>query len=267
MAKKCLFSKSTENLNTSVTVECSLGPITVCICDEELHRPLSEVSEGVTKLIEQAEELAETFGFDLEEAIAKGGMMTIGGPDKGQPKGNEVPLPDARVSPVASPSPGGMRMQEIPQRVPEVEEIEGEASETPSEAPPAQAVAAPVRSAPPATSPVIQEAVAAGEKVQVKKRVQSPNGRQFELPERTVDETGETVIAIDTQSEKKFNDQWERMVREGKDQGSTGASYKDGYGVQFMPCKLCVKNGTPTGVVSGQTCPKCKGAGEIMVTR
>lgn len=260
MAKKCLFSKSTENLNTSVTVECSLGPITVVICDEELHRPISDVSEGVVKLITQAEELAETFGFDLEEAIAKGGMMTIGGPQKVTP---------APTAPVASFSPGTMRMQEIPQRVPEVEEIEGEASEELSEdteASMTQTVAVEAQPTPPAQP--IQEAVAApGEKIKVNKRVQSPNGRQFDLPERTVDENGETFISIDTESEKNFNDQWERMQREGKNQGAANTSYKDGYSVQFMPCKLCTKNGTPTGKVSGKPCPKCKGAGEIKVVR
>ena len=256
MAKKCLFSKSTENLNTSVTVQCSLGPVTVSICDDELNKSLSDVSEAVTKLVSQAEELAETFGFDLEEAIAKGGMMTIGGPEKVQP------APAAPASPVAPPAPGTMRMQEIPRKVREDQEDEEGASEGFPEAQAVQAaVPAPSQPAP------IMEAVAAGEKVQVKKRVQSPNGRQFELPERTVDSTGETIIAIDTNSEKAFNDQWDRMKREGKDFGAVDTSYGDGYSIQFMPCKLCMKGGTSTGKVSGQTCPKCKGAGEVMVSR
>lgn len=258
MAKKCLFSKSTENLNTSVTVQCSLGLVTVCICDDELGKTLAEVSEAVTKLVAQAEELAETFGFDLEEAIAKGGVMTIGGPAKTQ----AVPAPAARA---ASPVAPTMRMQEIPQRVSVDEEEEEENSGgAPEAVAPPQAI--PVSQTPIPPAPIV-EGVKPGEKVQVKKRVQSPNGRQFELPERTIDSTGETIIAIDTNSEKAFNDQWDKMKRDGKNNGAVDTSYGDGYSIQFMPCKLCMKGGTSTGKVSGQTCPKCKGAGEVMVSR
>ena len=261
MAKKCLFSKATEELNTSVTVQCSLGPITVAICDDELGRSLAEVRDAVVKLVTQAEELAETFGFDLEEAIAKGGMMTIGGPTDNGPIPAAQPVPAA---PVASPGPVTMRMQQIPSRNGEDEEDQEEASEGASEGAPVQAVA--VSTPAPARTPIV-ESVKPGEKVQVKQRVQSPTGRQFELPERTVDETGETIIAIDTNSEKAFNDNWERMKRDGKNNGAVDQSFGDGYSVQFNPCKLCMKNGTPTGQVSGQKCPKCNGAGEVTVRR
>ena len=257
MAKKCLISENTENLNTSVTVQCSLGPITVCICDDELDKTLTEVSEAVTKLVTQAEELAETFGFDLEEAIAKGGLMTIGGPEK---------TPATPAARAAVPAPQTMRMQEIPQRVSEDEEMEEEASEGFPEEGEVQAVAV-VPPAQVSVAPPIVESVTPGEKIQVKQRIKSPNGRQFELPERTVDETGETIIAIDTASEQRFNDNWEKMKREGKNNGAVDQSYGDSYSVQFMPCKLCMKGGSPTGKVSGQTCPKCKGAGEITVSR
>ena len=261
MDKKCLFTKATENVNTSVILKSDLGPITVHIHDDELGKTLAEISEQVTTMVGQARELADTFGFDLEEAISKGGMMTIGDPSAAPaPAAQKLPYPTAVV-----PSPGGLRMQEIPPR-PEPEGIHQENSDgspdsevLPEASPvPQEAVVAESAPAAPALPPV-----APGEKREVKKKVVSPTGRQFEIPESLVDETGETTVMIDTEAEKAFNDSWERQ----KHDKVSDNSYKDSYGVRFINCKLCVDNKTraPTGRVNGQPCPKCKGAGEIIV--
>lgn len=76
--KKCLFTKSTDNLNTVVTITTDLGPVTVYLSDEVLDKTLREVSTELTSLIENAKNLAETFNFDLIEAINKGGVMSMG---------------------------------------------------------------------------------------------------------------------------------------------------------------------------------------------
>lgn len=76
--KKCLFTKSTENINTAVTVTTELGPVTVYLSDEVLDKTLKEVADEISSLVVQAKQLADTFGFDLNEAISKGGMLSIG---------------------------------------------------------------------------------------------------------------------------------------------------------------------------------------------
>jgi len=249
MAKKCLFSKTTENVNTSVIVNCGLGPVTVHVSDNELTRTLVEVTQAVETLVEQAQSLAETFGFDLEEAITKGGMMSLGAP---------TPVASTPVPVVSRPSGGvpQMTMQPIPSKTPEFQESEEEASGVASIATPSASNARPIQES---------VAVAPGEKLEKKSLIQTPHGRQLVLPERIIDETGETTVVIDTESEKNFNQQWERQ----KADKSGGPSYKDSYGVEFRPCKLCVdpKTKTPTGRVNGQPCPKCKGAAEVMVRR
>lgn len=248
MTKKCLFTKSTENVNTSVIVDTELGPITVHICDSELGKTLTEVNRAAGELISQAKTLAETFGFDLREAISKGGMITIGNSSSSVGAVPNVSSPSSRTQP--------MRMQEIPKRSAEFEDDATESFEA------VEMVPAPV------VEQTVQESVSAlapGEKISKNVRVQSPHGRQFELPERLVDETGETSIVIDTESEAAFR----RKMEQDKKAHEAGklTAYQDGYTTRFIPCKMCVDRRTkmPTGRINGQPCPKCKGATEIVV--
>lgn len=240
---KCLFSKSTDNVNTSVIVKCSLGYVTVHISDEFLNKTLVEVKTEVSSLVVQAENLATMFGFNLIESISKGGMMSISDtlPSSVQPPAqiqSSIQSP-VQVQPLAQPQlrPVNIIQQPLEQR-PHVDRV-------------AQ----------------INENVEPNKHV-VKQIVQSPHGRTFELDNQINDEHGSTVIVIDTESETAFNEKLRRDIAAAKN-GQDGSSFKDGYGVDFQQCKLCYdrKTGQSTGKTNGNICPKCKGSGEIVITR
>lgn len=88
--------------------------------------------------------------------------------------------------------------------------------------------------------------------------VTSPNGRNFQVPTKIKDVSGDTTITIDTKSADNYA-RFNKNIEQN--------SYKDGYNVEFRQCKLCYdhKTKTSSGYVKGEMCPKCGGSGEIMV--
>lgn len=230
MIKKCLFTQSTDNVNTSVIVDTDIGPVTVHVCDAETGKTIAEVVTAVEELMNQARTLADTFGFDFTKAMAQSDVIFLT---------PVTPIPVASVASHAVSAP--LTAPAIPSVVPAV----------------------PVASAPPVTEST--SIPVSGKRVKHESLVQSPHGRQFSIPNVVVDETGATVIGIDTESEKNFNQLWEQQKREKV----SGTSFLDSYNVQFQPCKLCIdpKTKQPTGILKGVACPKCKGAAEIMVQR
>lgn len=224
MSKKCIFTKSPENLNTAVTVTSEFGPITVYVADEARGRALSEVIDAVAAQIEQARSVSDTFGMDLAEMLGKAGLLQT--------------AEQART--VIAPA---QRVQVAPQ------------------APPAPVAAVPVQRAQPvATESAIQETVAEGRPFVQQQQAISPSGRAFMIPQKVVDKDGEFTVVIDTDSQRLFQDAQNHLAE---------ASYKDSYGVEFKPCKLCWDNKSKrsTGSVGGQPCSKCKGKGEVAMVR
>lgn len=248
-----MFNKSDVDVNTSIIVPCKLGFVTVYVSDQELHRTLSNIYDAVSDLVDQAQNLADAFGFNLEDAISKGGLMTI-------KDTKHEPAPKS-----TNTLANKMRTQEIPQKRQNVSGIHHENDENFSMA---SDIVDDSESREENKEAILTESVGEmdfipDERRKIIKKVVSPTGRQFEIPERVVDETGETIVMIDTKAEAAFNANWEKQ----KNNKYSDQSFKDQYAVQFRSCKLCVDNKTkaPTGRVNGKPCPKCGGAGEIII--
>lgn len=233
-----MFSKSVDNVNTKIILKTEFGPMTVHLADDQLGRPVSEVYDMVNNLLDGAKSLSDAFGIDIMAALAKNDFISL---DSSEP---ETPAEVGGKITQSSPSQSAVN---VPVKRP-VQQLR-----VPSNRP-AERLA------------VVNESVEADgvqpqtfRQLDVEKVVvTSPNGRNFEIPTKIIDETGDTTIAIDVNSKSNYDRINSRIENN---------SFKDGYNVQFSPCKLCYdrKTNTSTGKTNGKTCPKCSGSGEILV--
>lgn len=235
--RKCLFTKKTENVNTSVTIDTEMGHVTVYVSDDQIDKSISDIKTAVDELISKAKEFADTLGVDLQEMMERGGIIQTNkqmvAVVPSQPvAANVVQQPRPAVS-VASPGP---QTQQSTQMAVQHQDTVRNDLENVSES---------------ADVPV----PAAGSKNM--NVIKSPGGRTFSIPQVMSDAHGRTVFSINQNRVDIDTNTSRRDVNE--------TSYQNGYGVKFIPCKLCVRGGVSTGSVNGDICPKCQGACEIMV--
>jgi len=228
MNKKCLFDKSEEHCNTAITLESKLGPVTVYVSDNHLHKTLVEVKEAFEALLTQAQDLADTFGFDLEEAINKGGIMKIG-------SATTDPLPK-NTSPLVSSASQGMRQQAIPPKA----SSPSEGSEKPSGD--VAILGSPIYNPEAPMVDSIEEARQL-ENNKSTHRVTTPNGRTFDVPD------GIMINTLD--SEKEFNARMKRDAQKTLEGNPT--SYSN---YRTRKCPMCKGNGFMS---DKSVCQKCKG--------
>jgi hypothetical protein len=222
---KCLFNKSTENVNTKIMVKTELGNLSVYVSDKELVRPISDVYKTVDELLLSMKSISDAFGIDMKSTLSNSDIISI----------NE----NNTVSQNATSKIQHRNVDVPPARMTKnVKNIEEYADDLGDE--------------------IIEENVLNSE-AENEVVVTSPNGRNFSIPTKIKDDSGDTTIVIDTESETNYN----RI-----NQSIENKSYKDGYAVRFVDCKLCFDNKSKfsTGKVGGKVCPKCKGTGEIMIS-
>lgn len=294
--KKCLFTKSTENLNTVVTITTDIGPVTVYLSDEVLDKTLKEVSTELTSLIANAKNLAETFGFDLMDAIAKGGMMSMGGqqpviqhpvyqaPQESFRQSVQQPIQQPIQQPARPRNTGApivLRNQEIP--------IKNNLQAAMAKKNPGQQTTRQQR--PPQTQIVENEIGASGamlndyidmdnpyhddnstisesiskslinqvvvDKKQVLQRVQTPTGRVFDIPASISDANGTTEITINTKNSAAEFEKKRKRIDEASKAGQVIST--NGYNEKTCPfCKGKQR-------INGEVCPKCNGEGSVIL--
>jgi len=285
--KKCLFTKSTENLNTAVTVTTELGPVTVYLSDGVLDKTIKEVTDEISSIVIQAQQFADTFGFNLIDAISKGGMLNIGAEQPIQQQVRQEPDSFRKQSTQqsngskSSSSPTTLRTQPIPIK-------------NNMQAAMANKLSTGVRSTRPAPAQIIENEIDAmsaisgninndnpyfndgddiineetinpnyvapitpHNKKQQLQRVTTPSGATFDIPSLISDETGTTNISINTAVTSEQFDKKMRQIEEASKAGHvvSMAAYT------VKKCGFC----KGAAIINDQPCPKCKGEGSIVV--
>lgn len=260
--KKCLITKKTENLNTSVTVNTEIGKITVWISDDSMDVTITDIKKQVDELLASAKEIADTFNFDLSQAINKGGVLQVGEPqEKSFREVKQQPATTSRPSAIQQNKPT-LRPQEIPIKNNLQAAIRGSKDSIKS------IQNNPVKNEVMALDanddiyidngdnivddgPISESIGPTGLTDRDKKPtlVTSPNGRQFELPTKIVDDLGETTISIDPNAEARFNARLKNLSV-----SDSYASYD-----RVKSCGFC----RGKGVINSKACEKCKGDGSI----
>ena len=91
--------------------------------------------------------------------------------------------------------------------------------------------------------------------------VRGRGGADIAIPVRRIGKTGVTNIrVVETGGDRALQDRFKSMANSSKN-GDVKHYGREGYDVQFRQCMMC--NGT--GVSMKQQCPKCKGLGEIQI--
>jgi hypothetical protein len=293
--KKCLFTKSTENINTAVTLTTELGPVTVYLSDDVLDKTLKEIAAEVSSLVVQARQLADTFGFDLIEAIGKGGMLSIGEQNAPvqqpvrqeqnsfrrqsiQPTPIQQPTIQQPPRPRSTSAPVTLREQPIPIKnsmQAAMAKRPPNSAARPSKPPQAQIIENEVGGldllngdSPYGDSPygdAINEGVSESSfvapvvpnnKKQQLQRVTTPSGVTFEIPSVINDETGTTNITINT---KFGSEQLEKRMRQ-VDQASKQGQIVSTAEYNIKECGFCKGKCN----INSKPCPKCNGEGTVM---
>lgn len=225
-----MFSKSTENINTKIIVSTELGKLTVHISDDEIHMSISDVYSTVNDLLNGMKNISDAFGIDIKSALSSSDIMSLH-TDADIKSNIDGRLVEKSIVPKSiAPKSEIIKQNELNSKN---DLHDGGVDDLDS----------------------FQET----QKIIDKVNVTSPNGRNFQLPTQIKDSSGDTTITIDTKSAENF----ERINK-----NIENASYKDGYGAKFVPCKLCFENKTKqsTGYIRGKQCPKCGGSGEMLIS-
>ena len=253
--KKCLITKKTENLNTSVTVNTEIGKITIWISDDAPDITLNNIKNQVNELISSAKEIADTFNFDLSQAINKGGVMQIGEPDQPSFRQQPVNQQSIRQQPVkqqTSTQKPSFRNQEIPIRNSVQAATRNTKNITINQNRDIQNTNDPYFDDSDITdhnTDIINEQLSNKPLAKESVVVVSPTGNTFELPTKIIDEYGETSITVDPEAANRFNHRLKNM--------NSSDSFSDYSRVK--KCPLC----RGTCKIDNNTCPKCKGDGNI----
>lgn len=221
---KCLFSKSADSINTAIIVTTELGKLTIHISDTELNRPISDVYDTVNDLLNGMKNISDAFGIDIKSALSNSDLMSLS-TDESTKETESINKKESRPR-IAKQNNDSQKQESINQ------DDDGGEDDV--------------------------ESFRKTQKIAENVSVTSPNGRNFQVPTKIKDATGDTTITIDTKSAENF-----QRINKNIEHNS----YADGYNIEFRQCKLCYdnKSKTSTGYVRGVTCSKCGGSGEIMV--
>lgn len=287
--KKCLFTKSIDNINTAVTVTTELGQVTVYLSDEVLNKTLKEVTDEINSLVIQAKQLADTFGFDLNEAINKGGMLSIGAQaptqqpvrqeqesfrrqtiqqptqftTQNQKSSNSmvtlrdqpIPIKNNMQAALVKKSSNGQNFKQS--RHSEAQIVENETNMFNDDSIYNDSPYGNIDSIneglsePGLVLPLVSES-----KKQQLQRVTTPSGAQFDIPSVITDETGTTNITINTKFGAKELEKRMKQIDEATKQGQIVSTA----GYNIVKCNFCKGK----RIINEKPCPKCLGEGEIV---
>lgn len=269
MDKQCIFSGSTDNLNTSMKVRLEDGStVEVWISDEyaESATP-AKVREAYLKSHQKrVDELKE-----LQEKAKALGLVLV--PEEKlavvQPVAEPVvkPAPPPRA-PVQAPKPAQTITEDIK---PEVgfKVVDGKVADSKGIAPSVQgsvsALGSAVSGAGSEYSITSQEKpsqdLKAGEIAEIG-FIKGRAGLDVAVPVRRVGKTGETrVTVVDTGGDRALQERFKRLKESGDSSNGPHDFIRGGYQVRTASCGLCRGIGK---IANGKkTCPKCGGSGII----
>lgn len=258
--KSCVFSGSAENLNTSMTIKLDDGrQVEVWISDEYADQatPKAVKEAYLKKQASDGEQIRQ-----LQEMAAKLGLKLVGAgeapPEPARPAVVQAQQP--KSAPVAPPKPAmdGNRVVSGAAADRELEFKVGYAADA------AANLAGPTqRQYEITTKEKPKENLKDGEVAEIG-LVKGRAGIDVAIPVRRQGKTGTTQVAvIDTGGDNNLQRRFKTMAEASK--GDAVNYGKEGYDVKFAQCTACGGKGL---ALNGKSpCPKCKGAGEIQISR
>ena len=263
MEARCIFSGSTENLNTSMTVTLEDGKkVEVWISDDYVDQatPVA-VKKAVTERdSERNAELAE-----LQRKAAELGLSLV-------PEGHQAPpvqttTPSPQAKPDATPAteevlPATVLEDHVPTMGAQV--VDGRTADK------KLSVSTAMGNVPSGVSGAKSEYdiktesepsvdLREGEIAEIAK-VKGRNGMETAIPVRRVGKTGETVVrVVDTGGDTGLQQRFKDMANDSIRDDSSHNFGRQGYQVRTISCTLC----QGSGKAMGKDCPKCDGAGAI----
>lgn len=257
--KVCVYSGSTEDLNTSMKIRLEDGSI-VEVWVSDLYADEATPKSAREAYLKQRDTEGEEIR-KLQEAAAKLGLKLVGVQDM-PPEPTQVIRPTA--APAAKPKGPQQTIAEGTRIVDgrtadkgvdlQVQYAQNGAS---SQAP------LPVSQYEVKTVEKPSEDLKAGERAEIG-MVRGRGGLEVAIPVRRQGKTGTTnVTVIDTGGDAQLQKRFKSMANASE---SGMVNYgKDGYDVKFITCTAC--HGTCRDLSGKNPCPKCKGAGEIQMSR
>lgn len=270
---KCVFSGSTENLNTSFTVTLDDGEkVTLYISDEYADEATPKAAKeaylaskakqdmDLQKLIDQAKEM----GFDISEG--NGGLVIAQAkPKEDKPQLQPQEIKKKEPEPVEEgATPPAIPTLEIGDNVEDRDEMIISKDKYDAVSAGLTRSAAAVDGGPALeqhgglTKPegLSEEATKGKVKMMV---AEGRGGNPIAIPSKISDGTGTTRITINKSSDRELQDRFKQMSEEAQySSKSPFSTYQDD---NTRACPLCQGEQT----IQGQTCPKCKGEGFITV--
>lgn len=258
--KQCVFSGSTENLNTSMQVTMDNGEVvTVWVSDEYADTATpSAVKKAVLALTSAQSDRQKEIDDLMKKAASLGldtSMFT-----------KAAPIPAA---PAASTPPPKPARQEMVPSSPKNRIIDGRAADSRRVDPNVQGTVSALGSSVGGggkeyeirTTEKPSQDLKEGEMAEIG-TVKGRGGMDLAIPVKRVGKTGETKVSIidtggDPALQKRFQD-----LKHAGDRDEQFDFIHNGYQVKTVNCGLCRGTGR---VMKGRECPKCGGAGLIDV--
>jgi len=253
MSKQCVYCESSENLNTSLSVTLEDGTkVTVDICDEHAEeatiKSAREAYEAKQEKIKEVMEMAKKLGLSVSDtpggvAVVQPSALT---PQQKPPVTESKKAPDA-LDPNSPDVISTSRIDGAPGMV-----SVGGATDL-----------GPVESHQSLQSSDLQDKLPDDVRdgaVQMGV-VEGREGQPLAIQRKRVDGTGTTRVAIiKSEDDRKLQDRFKRMADDSM-QDRTPDFARQGYAKTMTNCPVCRGDCE----VNGDTCPKCKGAGQISV--
>ena len=264
--KQCIFSGSTDNLNTSMVITLDSGDkVEVWVSDEyaDSATPSKIKQAAVAFLDPKRREILELLARAKELGLDLSALMPKPAPAPSAPC---VPLAPA-PTPAPAPKPQPRKEVELISSNPKNRIIDGAAADSRSLS---AAVSGGVSALGESVSGSGREYTIKSEKDKPSQnlkegeraeigRVMGRGGMEIAIPVRRVGKTGETRVAVvDTGGDPALQKRFKQLKAQGDSPNGPPDFIRGGYQVKTVQCGVCRGLGS---LPNGKSCPKCGGIG------